>query len=129
MRYTLGAIAVALAFAMPLSAQQQGAQAARDTTAARGPGYCGVGANYQGMMGSHDWDEMTHQYGHDFNDHWLDAMIANRTAEIALCRAELRSGASTQARALARTTLAQRRAELTQLRRWHHDQEHNGEHD
>ena len=49
----VGAIAVALASAMPRSAQQQGAQAARDTTAARGPGYCGVGANYQGMMGSH----------------------------------------------------------------------------
>ena len=93
------------------------------------PGATPVAGMGPGMMGSHDWDEMTHQYGHDFNDHWLDAMIANRTAEIALCRAELRSGASTQARALARTTLAQRRAELTQLRRWHHDQEHNGEHD
>ncbi|HUZ36473.1 MAG TPA: DUF305 domain-containing protein [Streptosporangiaceae bacterium] len=93
------------------------------------PGTTPVAGMGPGMMGSHDWDEMAHQYGHDFNDHWLDAMIANHTAEITLCRAELRSGASPQARALARTTLAQRQAELAQLHRWHHDQEHNGEHD
>jgi len=55
-------------------------------------------------------------------------MIANHNAEITLCRAELRSGASPQARALARTMLAQRQAELAQLQRWHH-QEHNQAHD
>jgi len=81
------------------------------------------------MMGTHDWDEMAHQHGHDFNDHRSDDMITGHTAQITLCRAELRSGASPQARALARTMLAQRQAELTQLHRWHHDQEHNGEHD
>jgi uncharacterized protein (DUF305 family) len=58
------------------------------------------------MMDSHDWGEMAHQYGHEFNGHWLDAMIANHSAQIALCRAELRSGASPQARALARAMLA-----------------------
>jgi uncharacterized protein (DUF305 family) len=81
------------------------------------------------MMGGHDWDQMIHQYGHGFNDHWLDAMIANHNAEIALCRAELRTGTSPQARALARTMLAQRQGELAQLHRWHHDHEHNAEHD
>ena len=79
-----------------------------------------------GMMDSHDWDEMAHRYGHEFNGHWLDAMIANHSAQIAWCRAELRSGASTQARALA--MLAQRQAELTQLQRWHHDQQHHRMH-
>jgi uncharacterized protein (DUF305 family) len=81
-----------------------------------------------GMMGSHDWDEMGRQHGHVFAGHWLDSMIANHNAEITLCRAELRSGASPQARALARTMLAQRQAELAQLQRWHH-QEHNQAHD
>ena len=52
-------------------------------------------------------------------------MIANHSAQIALCRAELRSGASPQARALARAMLAKRQAELTQLQRWHHGQQHN----
>lgn len=51
-------------------------------------------------------------------------MIANHSAQIALCRAELRSGASPQARALARAMLAKRQAELTQLQRWHHGQQH-----
>jgi hypothetical protein len=37
-------------------------------------------------------------------------MIANRNAEITLCRADLRSGASPQAQALACTMLAQRQA-------------------
>ena len=54
-------------------------------------------------MGTRDWGEMTHQHGRGFNGHWLVAMIANYAAEITLCRAELRSGASPQARALART--------------------------
>jgi hypothetical protein len=49
-------------------------------------------------------------------------MIANHNAEIMLCRAELRSGASPQARALARTMLAQRQAELAQLQRWHYQE-------
>ena len=79
-----------------------------------------------GMMGSHDWDEMGHEHGADFNDHWLDAMISNHNAEIALCRSELNSGASTQARALARSMLAQRQAELSQLQTWHHNWEHSG---
>ena len=91
------------------------------------PGATPVAGMGPGMMGSHDWQEMAHQYGHDFNGHWLDAMIANYTAEITLCQAELRAGASPQARALARTMLAQRQAELAQLQRWHH-QEHNGAH-
>jgi uncharacterized protein (DUF305 family) len=82
-----------------------------------------------GMMDSHNWGEMAHQYGHEFNGHWLDAMIANHTAQIALCRAELRSGASPQARALARAMLAQRQAELTQLQHWHHSHQHNAMHD
>lgn len=81
-----------------------------------------------GMMDSHDWAEMGRQHGHDFNDHWLGAMVANHTAEIALCRAELTAGASPQARHLAREMLRLRQAELTQLRRWHHQQDHHGAH-
>ena len=92
------------------------------------PGATPVPGMGPGMMDSHDWGEMAHQYGHEFNGHWLDAMIANHSAQIALCRAELRSGASPQARALARAMLAQRQAELTQLQRWHHGQQHNGMH-
>jgi uncharacterized protein (DUF305 family) len=92
------------------------------------PGATRPGRMGPGMMGSHDWGEMGRQHGHDFNDRWLHAMIANHTAEIPLCQAELRSGASLQAQALARTLLAQRQAELTQLQRWHH-QEHNKAHD
>lgn len=80
------------------------------------------------MMDSHDWGEMAHQYGHQFNGHWLDAMIANYSAQLAVCRAELRSGASLQARALALAMLAQQQAELTQLQRWHHGQQHHGMH-
>jgi uncharacterized protein (DUF305 family) len=82
-----------------------------------------------GMMDGHDWGQMAHQYGHEFNGHWLDTRIANHSAQIALCRAELRSGASPKARALARAMLAQRQAELAQLQRWHHGQHHNGMHD
>lgn len=92
------------------------------------PGATPVPGMGPGMMDSNDWGEMAHQYGHDFNSHWLDAMIANHSAQIALCRAELRSGASPQVRALARAMLAQRRAELTQLQRWHHNQHRNGMH-
>jgi uncharacterized protein (DUF305 family) len=93
------------------------------------PGAALPGGMGPGMMGVHDWDEMSHEHGQGFNDHWLDAMIASHAAEITLCRDELRSGASPQARALARAMLAQRQAELSQLRRWHHDHEHIGEHD
>ncbi len=82
-----------------------------------------------GMMGAGDWTEMGHLYGGDFNDHFADAMIANRTAEIALCRAELAQGTSPQARALARTMLTERQAELTQLQAWHHQWEHDNDHD
>ncbi|HVB46203.1 MAG TPA: DUF305 domain-containing protein [Streptosporangiaceae bacterium] len=81
-----------------------------------------------GMMDSHDWADMGRQHGHDFNDHWLDAMTANHIAEIALCRAELTAGASPQARNLARTMLRLRQAELTQLRHWRHSQEHHAGH-
>ena len=56
-----------------------------------------------------------------FNSHWLDAMISSYNAEIALCRQELGSGASPQARALARTMLAERQSELAQLQQWHQD--------
>jgi uncharacterized protein (DUF305 family) len=91
------------------------------------PGATPVAGMGPGMMDSHDWGEMTHQYGHEFNGYWLDAMIANHAAQIALCRAELRSGTSPQARALARAMLAQRQTELAQLQRWHHGQ-HNPMH-
>lgn len=93
------------------------------------PGATPVPGMGPGMMDSHDWSEMAHQYGHEFNGHWLDAMIANHSAQIALCRAELRSGASPQARALARAMLAQRRTGLAQLQRWHHGQQQTGMHD
>jgi uncharacterized protein (DUF305 family) len=72
-----------------------------------------------GMMDAHDWAQMQHRYGHEFNGHWLDAMIHNRTGELALCRAELRSGASPQARRLAHAMLSERQAQLAQLQRWH----------
>jgi uncharacterized protein (DUF305 family) len=82
-----------------------------------------------GMMGPGDWDEMGRMHGGDFNDHFADALIANRRAEIALCRAELSHGSSPQARALARTMLTQRQGELTQLQAWHHQWEHDNDHD
>lgn len=82
-----------------------------------------------GMMGSHDWQDMTRQYGHEFTDQWLDAMIANRTAQIALCRTELASGTSAQARARARAILTASQAQLTQLQTMHHAQERNSDHD
>ena len=82
-----------------------------------------------GMMSDHDWADMQHQYGHEFNGHWLDAVTANRSAELALCRAELRAGASPQARHLAQAMLTGRQAQLAQLQRWHHtmDHGHNGD--
>jgi uncharacterized protein (DUF305 family) len=79
-----------------------------------------------GMMSGHDWAGMQHQYAHEFNGHWLDAMMANRSAELALCRAELRAGASTQAKHLAQAMLTSRQAQLAQLQRWHHTIEHAG---
>ncbi len=82
-----------------------------------------------GMMSAGDWAEMGHIHGGDFNDHFADAMIANRTAEIALCRAELAHGTSPQARALARTMLTERQTELTQLQARHHQWEHDNDHD
>jgi uncharacterized protein (DUF305 family) len=79
-----------------------------------------------GMMSRHDWAGLHHQYGHEFNNHWLDAMMANRAAELALCRAELRTGASAQARHLAQAMLTDRGAQVTQLQRWHHTMNHSG---
>lgn len=79
-----------------------------------------------GMMSGHDWAEMRHQYGHEFNGHWLDVMMANRSAELALCRNELRAGVSTQARHLAQAMLTSRLAQLAQLQRWHHTMGHAG---
>jgi len=79
-----------------------------------------------GMMSGHDWACMQHQYGHEFNGHWLDAATANRSAELALCRAELRTGASPQARHLAQAMLTERQAQLAQLQRWHHTMDHTG---
>jgi uncharacterized protein (DUF305 family) len=92
------------------------------------PGATPVSGMGPGMMDSRDWGGMAQQYGHEFNGHWLDAMIANHSAQIALCRAELRSDASPQARALARAMLAQRQGGFAQLQRWHHGQQHNGVH-
>lgn len=79
-----------------------------------------------GMMTGADWAEIRHGHGEEFNDHWLDAMISSYRAEIALCRHELGAGASPQARALARSLLAQRQSELIQLQHWHHDWQHMG---
>jgi uncharacterized protein (DUF305 family) len=79
-----------------------------------------------GMMSGHDWAGMQHQYGHEFNGHWLDAVTANRSAELALCRAELRAGVSPQARHLARAMLTGGQAQLAQLHRWHHTMDHAG---
>jgi uncharacterized protein (DUF305 family) len=81
-----------------------------------------------GMMSGHDWADMQHWYGHEFNGHWLDAMMANRSAELALCRDELRAGASPQARHLAQAMLTERQAQLAQLQRWHHSMDHTSEH-
>src|SRR5207344_1730949 len=69
-----------------------------------------------GMMHAADWAEISHEHGQSFSSRWLDAMISSYEAEIALCRQELGSGASPQARDLARTMLAERQSELVQLR-------------
>jgi hypothetical protein len=63
-----------------------------------------------GMMSGHDWAGM------------------HRSAELALCRDELRAGASPQARHLAQAMLTERQAQLAQLQRWHHSMDHTGEH-
>jgi uncharacterized protein (DUF305 family) len=81
-----------------------------------------------GMMDTHDWADMQHMYQHDFNGRWLDAMIHNRAAELALCRTELRSGASPGARRLAQAILSSRQAQLAQLQRWHHAWHHAWDH-
>ena len=74
-----------------------------------------------GMMHAADWAEISHERGQSFSRRWLDVMISSYNAEIALCRQELGSGASPQARDLARTMLAERQSELVQLRQWHQD--------
>ena len=51
----------------------------------------------------------------------LDAMIGGYNAEVALCRQELGSGTSPQARALARSMLAERQSELARRRQRHQD--------
>ena len=74
-----------------------------------------------GMMNAADWAEISSEHGQSFSSHWLDAMISGYNAEVALCRQELGSGTSPQARALARSMLAERQSELAQLRQWHQD--------
>ena len=74
-----------------------------------------------GMMNAAGWAEINHDHGQSFNSHWLDAMISSYNAEAALCQQELGSGASPQARALARTMLAQRQSGLAQLQQWQQD--------
>lgn len=93
------------------------------------PGATPPAGSGPGMMGPGAWGEMGRMHGADFNDHFADAMIANRAAEIALCRAEIAHGASPQAQALARAMLAQRQAELTQLQAWRHLWEHDNDRD
>jgi uncharacterized protein (DUF305 family) len=91
------------------------------------PGAGMVPGTGPGMMSGHDWADMQHWYGQEFNGHWLDAMMANRLAELALCRDELRAGASPQARHMAQAMLTERQAQLTQLQRWHHTMGHHGD--
>jgi uncharacterized protein (DUF305 family) len=69
-----------------------------------------------GMMDSRDWDEMARHHGRAFDTDWIDAMIRHHTAEIALCRTELRSGTNLQATTLAETILSDRQAELARMR-------------
>jgi uncharacterized protein (DUF305 family) len=71
------------------------------------------------MMDARDWDEMARHHGRAFDTDWIDAMIRHHAAEIALCRAELRSGTNLQARALAKAILSDRQTELLQMRGWH----------
>lgn len=79
-----------------------------------------------GMMNAADWAGISHEHGQSFNRHWLDAMISSYNAEAALCRQELGSGASPQARALARAVLAERQSGLAQLQQWHQDWQQMG---
>ncbi len=79
-----------------------------------------------GMMNAADWAGISHEHGQSFNRHWLDAMISGYSAEVALCRHELGSGASTRARALARAMLAERKSELALLQQWHQDMQQMG---
>ena len=79
-----------------------------------------------GMMNAADWAKISHEHGQSFNRHWLDAMISSYNAEAALCRQELGSGASSQARALARSMLAERQSELGQMQQWHQDWQQMG---
>jgi uncharacterized protein (DUF305 family) len=79
-----------------------------------------------GMMSAGNWAEMSRQYGRSFDSAWLHAMISGYDAEVALCQQELSSGLSSQARALARTMLAQRQSELAQLQQWQHDGQQMG---
>jgi uncharacterized protein (DUF305 family) len=74
-----------------------------------------------GMMNAADWAEIGSEHGQSFSSHWLDTMISGYNAEVALCRQELGSGTSPQARALARSMLSERQSELAQLRQWHQD--------
>jgi uncharacterized protein (DUF305 family) len=79
-----------------------------------------------GMMNAADWAGISHEHGQSFNRHWLDAMISSYNAEAGLCRQELGSGASTQARALARAMLAERQSGLAQLQQWHQNWQQMG---
>jgi len=79
-----------------------------------------------GMMNAAGWAEISRQHGQSFNSDWLNAMIGSYNAEVALCQQELGSGASPQARALARTMLAQRQSGLAQLQQWQDDGQQMG---
>ena len=79
-----------------------------------------------GMMNAADWAEISHEHGQSFNSGWLNAMISGYNAEVALCQQELGSGASPQARALARIMLPQRQSGLAQLQQWQHDGQQMG---
>ena len=95
---------------------QQSVPAPYSTGASPPAGMMGVG-----MMNAADWAEISSEHGQSFSSHWLDAMIGSYNAEVALCRQELGSGTSPQARALARSMLAERQSELPQLQQWHQD--------
>lgn len=85
-----------------------------------GPGMMGpYWHGYWAGMGR-GWDEMHRLYGGVFNTGWMAMMARSYATQIALAQRELRSGVSPQARAFARWTLAQRRADLSQMHRWYH---------
>ena len=79
-----------------------------------------------GMMNAAGWAQISHEHGQSFNRDWLNAMTSGYSAEAALCQQELSSGASPQARALARTMLAQRQSGLAQLHQWQQDGQQMG---